>query len=118
MGVVRTPLWAQRYYRFEPGADGGNPWSATLLGVAFGFGWTPCIGPVLGSILVLSATSESVGHGTVLLGVYALGLGVPFLLSAFFMTPFLHSLITLRSEERRVGYGCVSNVRTRGLRLT
>src|SRR3546814_10025473 len=86
MGVVRTPLWAQRYYRFEPGADGGNPWSATLLGVAFGFGWTPCIGPVLGSILVLSATSESVGHGTVLLGVYALGLGVPFLLSAFFMT--------------------------------
>src|SRR3546814_20274663 len=69
MGVVRTPLWAQRYYRFEPGAVGGNPWSATLLGVAFGFGWTPCIGPVLGSILVLSAPSESVGHGTVLLGV-------------------------------------------------
>src|SRR3546814_16168774 len=55
MGVVRTPLWAQRSYRFEPGADGGNPWSAPLLGVAFGFGWTTCLGPVLGSILVLSA---------------------------------------------------------------
>ncbi len=100
MGLVRTPLWAQRYYRFESSIQGGNPWSATLLGVAFGFGWTPCIGPVLGSILVLSATSESVGHGTVLLGVYALGLGVPFLLSAFFMTPFMHRLSTLRRTGR------------------
>ena len=58
------------------------------------------IGPVLGSILVLSATSESVGHGTVLLGIYALGLGVPFLLSAFFMTPFMHRLSTLRRTGR------------------
>ena len=55
---------------------------------------------MLGSILVLSATSESVGHGTVLLGVYALGLGVPFLLSAFFMTPFMHRLSALRRTGR------------------
>src|SRR3546814_557540 len=75
MGVIRAPLWMQRYYRFEPRAGGGKPWSATVLGMAFGFGWTPCIGPVLGGILVLGATSESLGQGILLLGLYALGLG-------------------------------------------
>ena len=89
MGVIRAPLWMQRYYRFEPRSGSGRPWSATVLGMAFGFGWTPCIGPVLGGILVLGATSESLGQGVLLLGIYALGLGVPFLLSAYFMTPFM-----------------------------
>src|SRR3546814_2743929 len=70
MGVIRAPLWMQRYYRFEPRAGGGKPWSATVLGMAFGFGWTPCIGPVLGGILVLGATSESLGQGILLLGIY------------------------------------------------
>ena len=102
MGIVRVPMWAQRYYRFDPDTKGGNPWSALLLGVAFGFGWTPCIGPVLGSILVLSATSESIGHGTALLGIYAAGLGVPFLLSAYFMTPFMRRLSSLRRTGRYI----------------
>ncbi|PLC48100.1 cytochrome C biogenesis protein [Pollutimonas subterranea] len=101
MGVVRAPVWTQRYYRFEPGAGvGGNPWSATVLGMAFGFGWTPCIGPVLGGILVLGATSQSVGQGMLLLGIYALGLGVPFLLSAYFMAPFMRRLGALRRTGR------------------
>lgn len=100
MGVVRAPLWTQRYYRFEPGAGGGKPWSATVLGMAFGFGWTPCIGPVLGGILVLGATSQTVGQGMLLLGIYALGLGVPFLLSAYFMAPFMRRLSGLRRTGR------------------
>lgn len=100
MGVVRAPLWTQRYYRFESGASGGNPWSAGVLGMAFGFGWTPCIGPVLGGILALGATAQSVGQGMLLLGVYALGLGVPFLLSAYFMAPFMRRLGALRRTGR------------------
>src|SRR3546814_10071982 len=90
----------QRYYRFEPRAGGGKPWSATVLGMAFGFGWTPCIGPVLGGILILGATSESLGQGILLLGIYALGLGVPFLLSAYFMTPFMRRIGSLRRTGR------------------
>ncbi len=100
MGVIRAPLWMQRYYRFEPRSGGGKPWSATVLGMAFGFGWTPCIGPVLGGILILGATSESLGQGILLLGVYALGLGVPFLLSAYFMTPFMRRIGSLRRAGR------------------
>lgn len=100
MGVIRAPLWMQRYYRFEPRGGGGKPWSATVLGMAFGFGWTPCIGPVLGGILLLGATSESLGQGVLLLGIYALGLGVPFLLSAYFMTPFMRRLGSLRRTGR------------------
>src|SRR5690625_3538919 len=60
MGLIQVPLWMHRYYQFEPRKDGGRPWSATVLGMAFGFGWTPCIGPVLAGILVLGAASDSV----------------------------------------------------------
>ncbi|RII82826.1 cytochrome c biogenesis CcdA family protein [Neopusillimonas maritima] len=100
MGVVRAPLWTQRYYRFESKASGGNPWSAGVLGIAFGFGWTPCIGPVLGGILALGATAQTLDQGMLLLGVYALGLGIPFLLSAYFMTPFVRRLGALRRTGR------------------
>jgi len=100
MGLIQVPLWMHRYYQFEPRKDGGRPWSATVLGMAFGFGWTPCIGPVLAGILVLGAASDSVREGTLLLGVYALGLGVPFLLSAYFTAPFIRRLGSLRRAGR------------------
>lgn len=100
MGAVRTPVWVQRYYRFDPDTVRGRPLSAIVLGMAFGFGWTPCIGPVLGGILALGATSDSVGRGILLLGVYAIGLGVPFLLAAFFMAPFIRRLAALRQAGR------------------
>ena len=61
---------------------------AYLLGLAFAFGWTPCIGPQLSMILTLAATEP--GRGTALLGIYALGLGVPFLLSALFIERSMH----------------------------
>ena len=62
-----------------------------FVGAAFGFGWTPCIGPVLGSILALSASEASISKGILLLSFYSLGLAIPFILSGYFMNSFLIS---------------------------
>lgn len=67
-----------------------------VVGAAFGAGWTPCIGPILGGILTLAGTSETVWHGTGLLGVYSLGLAVPFLLSALALDWFLQTFQRFR----------------------
>ncbi|MGH6663079.1 MAG: cytochrome c biogenesis CcdA family protein [Rhodospirillales bacterium] len=83
MGAMRLP-WLQRDFRFHLEIPGGRPVSAYVLGLAFGFGWTPCIGPILGAILTVSAASATVAGGVALLGIYSLGLGVPFLLAALF----------------------------------
>ena len=72
--------------RLDAGDKGGSSFGAYVLGLAFAFGWTPCIGPQLGAILSLAASEGSVTRGTVLLGIYALGLGLPFLLAAMFIT--------------------------------
>ena len=74
-----------RDMRFDAGDRGGSAFGAYVLGLAFAFGWTPCIGPVLGAILTLAATEATVTRGTAMLGVYALGLGLPFLLAAVFV---------------------------------
>ena len=63
--------------------------SSYLLGLAFAFGWTPCIGPVLGTILTVSASTTTVANGVVLLAIYSLGLGVPFLVAAAFTNSLL-----------------------------
>ena len=80
--VFRIPM-LDREARIEAGDQGGTAMGAYLLGLAFAFGWTPCIGPQLSMILTLAATEP--GRGTTLLGIYALGLGIPFLLSAIFI---------------------------------
>ncbi|MFO1070471.1 MAG: cytochrome c biogenesis protein CcdA [Geminicoccaceae bacterium] len=80
-----TPIrLMEREARFQVDVRGGRSVGAYLLGLAFAFGWTPCIGPVLGAILTLGASTAEVGRGTALLAVYSLGLGVPFLLAALF----------------------------------
>ena len=66
-----------------------NFYSPILIGMAFAFGWTPCIGPILGSILVLAATEESVNKGIFLLILYSLGLALPFILSGYLIQKFL-----------------------------
>ena len=66
-----------------------NIFSPIVIGAAFGFGWTPCIGPILGSILVLAATEESVNKGILLLFFYSLGLAIPFILSGYLIQKFL-----------------------------
>lgn len=84
LGMARSGSWLYRDLRFHPRIRGGRPVAAFVLGLAFGFGWTPCIGPVLGAILTVSATQTAVSGGAVLLLAYALGLGVPFVVSAVF----------------------------------
>jgi len=63
--------------------------SPILIGMAFGFGWTPCIGPILGSILILSSTAESITKGILLLCSYSLGLAIPFILSGLLIQKFI-----------------------------
>ena len=84
IGMSRGMPWLQRDWRFHPRLAGGRPLPAFLLGLAFGFGWTPCIGPILGAILTVSAVQTSMSAGVALLATYAAGLGVPFLLVAMF----------------------------------
>lgn len=76
-GLVRLP-WMERDVRFHGKVRGGRPLGAYLLGLAFGFGWTPCIGPVLGAILTVSALSATASDGIALLSIYSIGLGLPF----------------------------------------
>ena len=66
-----------------------NFFSPILIGMAFAFGWTPCIGPILGSILVLASTEDSLGMGILLLSFYSIGLAIPFILSGYLMQKFL-----------------------------
>ena len=96
LGFARSLSWLQRDVRFHPAIRGGHPAAAYALGLAFGFGWTPCIGPVLGAILTLTAVQSSLSHGVLLLAFYAAGLGVPFFLAAIFMRPLVARLKTFR----------------------
>ncbi|MFO1141059.1 MAG: cytochrome c biogenesis protein CcdA [Amaricoccus sp.] len=84
LGVLRIPFLA-RDIRFEARAGAGTAVGAYVFGLAFAFGWTPCIGPVLGAILSLAAQSGSTGRGLALMAAYALGLGLPFLATALFL---------------------------------
>ena len=83
MGLAKIP-WLQREFRMHVDLGGGRPLAAYVIGIAFAFGWTPCIGPVLGAILTTSAVAATVFQGVVLLSFYSLGLGLPFLAAAVF----------------------------------
>jgi len=72
--------------------------SSILVGMAFGFGWTPCIGPILGSILALASTEESLNRGILLLVFYSLGLAIPFILSGYLIQKFLVFSKNLKSK--------------------
>ncbi|MBW4975677.1 cytochrome c biogenesis protein CcdA [Roseovarius mucosus] len=91
VGVYRIKF-LDREARLDAGDRGGSSFGAYILGLAFAFGWTPCIGPQLGAILSLAASEGSVARGTMLLAIYAIGLGVPFLLVAAFL-PRLQGLM-------------------------
>ncbi|MDO5622445.1 MAG: cytochrome c biogenesis protein CcdA [Paracoccus sp. (in: a-proteobacteria)] len=82
--IIRIPL-LDREARLDAGDQGGSALGAYVLGLAFAFGWTPCIGPQLGMILSLAASSADMGRGAALLAIYALGLGIPFLMAAIFI---------------------------------
>lgn len=101
--------WLQRDFRFQLNIPGGRPLSGYLLGIAFAFGWTPCIGPVLGAILTTSAISASVSQGILLLSLYSTGLALPFLATSLLMDRVVLCLRRLRHTGRylQIGAGVV-----------
>ncbi len=92
----------ERDLRFRFEFAGGGPVGSYVLGLAFGFGWTPCIGPILGAILTASAASSTVEQGVMLLAVYSAGLGVPFLVVAGFADALAGKLRRLGRIGRRL----------------
>lgn len=107
-GLIRIPM-LYREARFNTIAKPQGWLGAYVIGLAFGFGWTPCIGPILGAILALAASDSSLSFGVGLLAVYALGLGVPFLLAALAINPFMRFMKNFRKYFRamEVGTGAI-----------
>lgn len=99
IGVERMPF-LRRDVHFHLRATTAKPASAFALGLAFGFGWTPCIGPILGAILTAAAVSESASAGIRLLAAYSAGLAIPFLLTACFLHEAAGRLRGMRKAGR------------------
>ncbi|EBA03353.1 cytochrome c-type biogenesis protein CcdA [Rhodobacteraceae bacterium HTCC2150] len=85
IGIIRIPF-LYREARVDVNTKGGSAFGAYILGLAFAFGWTPCLGPILSAILAMAADQGSTARGTMMLAFYAIGLGIPFLLSAIFLS--------------------------------
>jgi cytochrome c-type biogenesis protein len=101
LGVFRLS-WLSREMRYHHGVHPGGLAGSYVVGLAFAFGWTPCIGPVLGTILSLAASEPEVGRGALLLAVYSAGLGLPFIAAAAGVGTFLGFLHRFRSHLRKV----------------
>jgi cytochrome c-type biogenesis protein len=101
LGVFRIPI-LHRQARFEIRNHPAGPIGSYLVGLAFAIGWTPCIGPVLATILAVAGSEQTVGRGALLLAVYSLGLGVPFLVAGFFAGAFIHFMRRFRRHVARV----------------
>ncbi|SCB17152.1 cytochrome c biogenesis CcdA family protein [Rhizobium hainanense] len=104
LGVFRIGILA-REARFQSGGKPATLTGAYIMGLAFAFGWTPCIGPVLGAILGIAASRETVGAGAGLLAVYSLGLAIPFWIAAGFSGAFMRFLSRFRRHLGTVEKG-------------
>jgi cytochrome c-type biogenesis protein len=96
LGLTRIDL-LMREKRAEMGRPVGL-WGAYAMGLAFAFGWTPCIGPILAAILAVAASEATIAKGAGLLAVYSLGLGIPFVIAAFAIEPFAAFLARFRAH--------------------
>lgn len=96
LGLFRIAM-LYREARFQAGSN-VSLWGAYVMGLAFAFGWTPCIGPILAAILAVAGTEQSVARGAFLLMVYSAGMGIPFILAAFAMKPFVNFLKRMKSR--------------------
>jgi cytochrome c-type biogenesis protein len=101
IGVVRIPL-LYREARINVAGRPAGLIGAYLMGLAFAFGWTPCVGPVLAAILTVAADKGSIGSGAALLTVYSAGLGLPFIVAALGARPFLGFMRRFRAHMRKV----------------
>lgn len=110
LGVFRIGLLF-REARFQAVSKPAGFIGAYIVGLAFAFGWTPCVGPVLAAILMVAGIEGSAARGALLLGAYALGIGIPFLLASLFSGPFMRLMARLRSHmgaiEKVIGSGLV-----------
>jgi len=95
MGLLKIP-WMYREKRIQTRTKPTTALGAMLVGVAFAFGWTPCIGPILAAILAVAAAQDTVAEGVKLLGVYSLGLGVPFLATSLAVNQFFTAFSRIR----------------------
>jgi cytochrome c-type biogenesis protein len=97
-----TPIaWLRREKRLTVAKPVGL-WGAYVIGLAFAFGWTPCIGPILAAILAVAASEQTIARGAGLLAVYSLGLGIPFIIAALAIEPFAAFLSRFKNYLHRV----------------
>ena len=101
MGLLKLS-WLYTEKRVHATRRPAGPVGAALVGIAFAFGWTPCIGPILAAILAVAATKETVGEGVRLLAAYSLGLGIPFLVTAVAIDRFFAAFARIRRHYRAI----------------
>lgn len=101
MGVLRIG-WLYKEKRFNSAARPTTIFGAILVGIAFAFGWTPCIGPILAAILTVAAGEETVGEGIRLLAVYSAGLAIPFLMTAMAINSFFTAFAKIRRHYHAI----------------
>ena len=101
MQLIQIPLLNQelrfQVQNYKPGVVGSY-----IIGLSFAFGWTPCIGPILGSVLSVAASSETISQGVFLLFLYSMGLGIPFLLAAYAIGSFLNFFSKIKKHMRTI----------------
>jgi len=101
MGVFRL-AFLESEKRMHSQRKPAGPFGAMLVGVAFAFGWTPCIGPILGGILAIAGSKKTVGEGITLLAVYSLGLGIPFLITSLAINQFFGAAKRIRKHYHAI----------------
>jgi cytochrome c-type biogenesis protein len=101
MGVFRIS-WLEAEKRVHTNRKPAGPLGAMVVGLAFAFGWTPCIGPILSGILTLAASKKTVWEGVQLLAVYSAGLGIPFLLTAVAINQFFAATAKIRKHYHAI----------------
>ena len=102
-GIFRIK-WLDKDTRIQTSSKPAGPFGALLVGIAFAFGWTPCIGPILGGILTIAGSRDTVSEGMLLLAVYSLGLGIPFVLTALAVDKFFAASKRIRKYYRMIEY--------------
>jgi len=101
IGIVKIPF-LYRDTRIQTEAQPSSLFGAYIIGLAFAFGWTPCVGPVLAAILFVAGSEDSVSYGVSLLAVYSAGLGIPFLAAALAVKPFMGFMKKFRNHMQTI----------------
>lgn len=91
-----------REARFQTNKKPTGPIGSYFVGLAFAFGWTPCVGPILATILMIAGSEDSIWQGVKLLGLYSVGIGIPFILASIFVNPFMRFMKKFRQHLHKV----------------